>query len=148
MSIEAANKQRVSDFIAAMNSGDTQAIVDSYAEDGYLWTMGNTLISGKYSKQQIAQAAGSIFEAFPKGIKFTVLGMIAEGERVAVEAESIGEHVSGQQYNNRYHFLFEFRDGKLLVLKEYLDTERVTQILCGGQHPGPNPEDHGRDWQL
>ena len=147
MTIEAANKQRVNDFIAAMNSGDTQTIVDTYADDGYLWTMGNTLISGKFSKEQITQAAGSIFEVFPKGITFTVLAMTAEGERVAVEAESEGEHVSGKLYTNRYHFLFEFRDGKLQCLKEYLDTERVTEILCGGQRPSGS-DDQTRDWQL
>jgi hypothetical protein len=61
--------------------------------------------------------------------------MTAEGERVAVEAESKGEHVSGQLYNNLYHFLFEFRDGELLKLKEYMDTERVTDVLCGGARP-------------
>ena len=55
---------------------------------------------------------------------------------MAVEAESRGDHVSGQVYNNLYHFLFEFDDaGKLKVLKEYMDTERVTEVLCGGQRP-------------
>lgn len=148
MSIEETNKQCVKNFIKAMNAGDTQTIVDTYADDGYLWTMGNTLISGKYTKAQISQAAGAIFEAFPKGITFTILAMTAEGERVAVEAESEGEHVSGKLYSNRYHFLFEFRNGKLLVLKEYLDTERVTEILCGGQKPPPDPDNQTRDWQL
>lgn len=148
MSSEESNKQRVKNFIAAMSAGDTQTIVDSYADDGYLWTMGNTLISGKFSKQHISRAAGAIFEAFPKGITFTILGMTAEGERVAVEAESQGQHVSGRMYKNRYHFLFEFRNGKLLVLKEYLDTEQVTEILCDGQRPAPDPEDNARDWQL
>jgi ketosteroid isomerase-like protein len=54
---------------------------------------------------------------------------------VAVEAESQGEHVSGKLYTNQYHFLFEFRDGLVVCLKEYMDTERVTDILCGGHRP-------------
>lgn len=61
--------------------------------------------------------------------------MKAEGERVAVEAESEGMHVSGKLYSNDYHFLFRFRDGKIIEYKEYMDTERVTDILCGGQRP-------------
>ena len=28
-----------------------------------------------------------------------------------------------------------FRRGELVTLKEYLDTERVTDVLCGGQRP-------------
>jgi ketosteroid isomerase-like protein len=61
--------------------------------------------------------------------------MVGEGDKVAVEATSEGKHISGRTYTNQYHFLFEFRDGKLLRLKEYMDTERVTDVLCGGQRP-------------
>ena len=61
--------------------------------------------------------------------------MLFRSDRVAVEAESSGEHVSGNTYTNQYHFLFQFRDGLVVQLKEYMDTERVTDILCGGQRP-------------
>lgn len=135
MTREENNKRLVQKFFDAMNSGDSQAIIDAYAEDGYVWTMGETLISGKFNKQQIEQASAAIFDSFPEGISFTITGITAEGERVAVEAESSGKHVSGQPYSNSYHFLFIFRDDKLVVLKEYMDTERVTDVLCGGQRP-------------
>ena len=62
--------------------------------------------------------------------------MTAEGDRVAVEAESRGVHASGLPYNNYYHFLFRFRDGELVRLTEYMDTELATDVLCGGQRPG------------
>lgn len=137
MSLSDENKQRVRDFFAAMNRGDSEAIVAAYADDGQLWTMGATLISGQFTRQQVRAAAGQIFEAFPQGITFHITGMTAEGEKVAVEAESEGLHSSGQLYTNSYHFLFTFRNGELLELKEYLDTERVTDILCGGQRPAP-----------
>ena len=61
--------------------------------------------------------------------------MTAEDDRVAVEAESEGTHVSGVRYQNYYHFLFILKDSKVLLLKEYMDTEKVTDILCGGQRP-------------
>ncbi|NQX87755.1 MAG: nuclear transport factor 2 family protein [Halioglobus sp.] len=129
------NKTIVRRFFEAMNAGDVPSIVDAYAEDGCLQTKGNTLISGTFTRKQISQTAGRIFEVFPDGIHFEILDMIAEGEKVAVEATSKGRHASGQIYSNDYHFLFEFRDGELVQLKEYMDTERVTDILCGGQRP-------------
>jgi ketosteroid isomerase-like protein len=125
----------VRDFFAALNAGDVDAIVNAYADDGCVQTMGSTLISGTFSKPEIAASAGAIFEVFPEGLKFEIRDMVAEGEKVAVEAVSEGEHVSGQTYSNEYHFLFEFRDGKLLKLKEYMDTEMITDVLCGGQRP-------------
>src|SRR3546814_11405775 len=49
------NKQLARDFFDALNRGDVPAILDAYADDGYCLTMGNTLISGKFGKAQIAQ---------------------------------------------------------------------------------------------
>lgn len=133
MSIEQRNKQLAQTFFDFLNRGDVPAMLDAYADDGFCQTMGNTLISGVFSKAQIAAAAGGIFQVFPQGIRFTIKAMTAEGERVAVEAESEGLHVSGKLYSNQYHFLMRFRDAKLVEFKEYMDTERVTDILCGGQ---------------
>lgn len=130
-----SNKSIVRQFFAALNEGDVGFIVDAYAPDGTVRTMGNTLISGTFSREQIAATAGGIFDVFPQGLEFKILDMVAEGNKVAVEATSEGEHVSGKTYSNEYHFLFEFREGKLLRLIEYMDTERVTDVLCGGQRP-------------
>lgn len=129
------NKQLAVAFFDALNRGDVAALLDAYAEDGYCLTTGNTLISGKFSKAQIKAAAGQIFQVFPQGIRFTLHELTAEDDRVAVEASSEGMHVSGQRYTNQYHFFFRFRDGKVVEFKEYMDTERVTDILCGGQRP-------------
>ncbi|HUL19431.1 MAG TPA: nuclear transport factor 2 family protein [Steroidobacteraceae bacterium] len=136
---EERNKQLVREFFAILNRGDVAAIVAAYAPDGYLQTMGRTLISGKFTRAQIEAAAGQIFEVFPEGLTFAIDALTAEGERVAVEARSEGRHVSGAIYTNEYHFLFVFREGKLALLREYMDTERVTDILCGGQRPAGAP---------
>jgi ketosteroid isomerase-like protein len=135
MSTSENNKAIVQRFFKAMSEGDVDTLINTYAEDGTVRTMGNTLISGTFNKDQIRNFAGSIYEVFPQGLTFTILGMTAEGERVAVEAESQGEHVSGKHYNNEYHFLFEFRDGELVSLREYMDTEHLTDVICNGQRP-------------
>ena len=131
------NKKIALDFIDAIAAGDVQAIADAYHDEGACWTSGNTLISGLIPKAQILEGAGAVLGAFPKGLKFTVTGVTADGDRVAIEAESDGEHASGKHYHNYYHFLCEFKDGKLYRFKEYMDTEMVTDVLCGGQRP-PN----------
>mgnify|MGYP001824381594 FL=1 len=135
MTATETTKALVKQFFDALNAGDAEAIANSYAPQGTIQTMGNTLISGIFNREQIAQSAGGIFDVFPNGLTFTVLGMVAEGNKVAVEATSEGEHLSGQIYSNEYHFLFEFEGDKVLRLKEYMDTEQVTDVLCGGQRP-------------
>src|SRR5882757_7488180 len=82
MTTEQRNKDKVQAFFTALNKADSVAIVDAYAEDGRCVTMGNTLISGSYGKEQIRQYAAGVLQVFPQGIRFTILGMTAEGERV------------------------------------------------------------------
>ena len=133
MSETERNRQLTKQFFEALSRNDTAAIVAAYADDGVVETMGNTLVSGTYTKDQIKQVAGMVLGAFPTGLQFIVHHITADGERVAVEAESRGLHVSGKPYNNKYHFLIFYRDGLIVRYKEYMDTEHCTDVLCGGQ---------------
>lgn len=122
-------------FFDAMNAGDVATLIGSYADDGRCVTMGRTLISGTFDKQQVAMAAGRIYEAFPDGVRFEILDITAQDDRVAIEAESFARHVSGKDYHNEYHFLARLRGGKIVEFKEYCDTEHITDVICGGARP-------------
>jgi ketosteroid isomerase-like protein len=127
------NKELVTKFFDALSRNDVPFLMDAYADDVKLYTMGNTLISGCFTKDQAREGAKQVLGAFPKGIKFVIHDLTAEGDRVAVQAESFGDHVSGKHYNNKYHFFVRLRGGLITEFKEYMDTELVTEILCGGQ---------------
>lgn len=129
------NKRLTLGFFDAMQRGDAEAIADAYADEGRVVTMGNTLISGSRGKDEIRRFAGGVLDAFPSGLTFTILNMTAEENRVAVEATSEGLHVSGKPYRNHYHFLLTWEQGQLLEMKEYMDTELVTDVLCAGVRP-------------
>ena len=55
--------------------------------------------------------------------------MVAEGDKVAVEAESYAKTVTGGVYNNHYHFLITVRDGQIAGVKEYMDTLHAKQVF-------------------
>ena len=116
MSLEETNKNLTAAFFEAMQRADADAIADAYCEE-------------------IRSFAAGVLDAFPEGLAFTVHTMTAEGDRVAVEATSAGRHVSGRDYRNQYHFLFTWKEGRIIELKEYMDTELVTDVLCGGARP-------------
>jgi len=65
--------------------------------------------------------------AGPMSLK--VHGVTADGDRVAIEAESYAPLQNGKIYNNTYHFLFQFRDGKICLAKEYNDSHHAATIL-------------------
>lgn len=61
----------------------------------------------------------------------TVLDIIAEGDRVAVEAESNQFNPANSRiYNNFYSYIFTMRDGMILLFKEYQDTLHVYDYLA------------------
>ena len=63
------------------------------------------------------------------GMRFTVHALTAEGDRVAAEVESYTPTAYGTLYNNHYHMMFEFRDGRIAVVKEYGDTAHARDIF-------------------
>jgi len=123
------NKGVVREFFEALNRSDGKRVLELYADDGTCWTAGSLPFSGLHTLEETGQVMAGILGAFPRGIQFTIHGVTAEGDRVAVEAESIGEHVSGCTYTNQYHFLFVIRDGRIAQFKEYLDTQRADEVL-------------------
>jgi uncharacterized protein len=72
------------------------------------------------SKSQLREFLEFAFERIVMGsLRLTPIGTTAEGERVAVEAQSSALLKAGGRYTNRYHFLFIVRDGKIRALNIY-----------------------------
>ena len=130
MSLTEENKEVAIKFFEALSSG-SQTYLDFYNDESIIWTAGENAIGGTRTKKEIVDFAQGILSAFPNGIKFNITGITAENERVAVEVQGEAIHASGEAYNNQYHFLLRIQDGKILELKEYMDTQLAAKILLG-----------------
>jgi len=124
------NKEIAIKFFEALSSG-SESYLDFYNDDSIIWTAGNNTIGGTRTKKEIIDFAQGILAAFPTGITFNITGMTAENERVAVEVSGEAMHASGEAYNNKYHFLLTIKNGKIIELKEYMDTQLAAKILLG-----------------
>ena len=133
-----ANKAVARKFFDFLEAGDAAGLLSIYSDDFTCWTAGSLPFSGSHPRDEVAAMVNGVTTVFPKGWRFTVRAMTAEGERVAVEAECVGEHVSGQTYRQKYHFLFVVRDGKILEMREYFDTQHAFDVLCSAPAPGFN----------
>ena len=129
-SITDQNKKITRDFFEALSTGSNKYL-DFYTDDSIIWTAGNNSIGGTRTKKEVLTFAENILSAFPSGITFNITGITAEDERVAVEISGEAIHASGEAYNNQYHFLLRIKDGKILELKEYMDTQLAAKILLG-----------------
>jgi len=126
-----ANKQLVTDFWAAFSRSDFERALSMLADDATWWVAGSFGLSGTYTKPQFKELLGNVTSALPQGIKVTPKLLTAEGDRVSMEAESYGPHANGKIYNNLYHFMHVIRDGKIVAVREYLDTMHAQDVFFG-----------------
>ena len=97
-------------------------------EDVSWWVPGRGIIN----KTDFGKIAKTVNGQFKSGVVMTIHGSTAEGDRVAIEAEAYGELKNGKIYNNTYHFLFLFRDGRIFQAKEYNDSKHAADVFGGG----------------
>ena len=124
------NKQIASEFFARFTESDIPGVLTLLSEDA-TWRVpgksGSTPIAGVRTKPQMARVFQAMMERLKSGAKMTVKGLTAEGDRVAVEVESHAELKNDRVYNNEYHFLMVIRDGKILAVHEYYDTQHALE---------------------
>ena len=74
------------------------------------------------------------------GLAMNVGSCIAEGNSIALEAVSSGALRNGRQDRQEYHMLLRFRDGKIVSVREYLDTQHANDAWSApGEPAASNP---------
>ena len=116
MADHALNRRRIAVFFEALNAKDVDAVMACYAPGAMI----DVVAPGPFAGRQPASAEGlrAFFRMIPE-LRFEILGMLVEGDRVAVELSSSGRLANGQPYQNRYHDLFELVDGRIALFREY-----------------------------
>jgi ketosteroid isomerase-like protein len=131
-----ANKKVVRRFFECLSAGDADALLALYADDVQCWTAGDLPFSGLHPKEELRAMIEGVVGVFPEGWRFSVKTLTAEDDRVAAEAEVAGKHVGGRSYEQRYHFLFWVRDGRIRRFHEYFDTKHAADVLLSAPAPG------------
>ncbi|MDB5675571.1 MAG: hypothetical protein JWM65_2553 [Sphingomonas bacterium] len=117
-------KAVVRDFLATFSRGDVDGVLAAMADGATWWVSGGLDgMSGTYEKATFGKLLRGATALYVEGaLRITPTNMIAEGDKVAVEAEGLATMTSGRVYAPRYHFLFEIADGTVLRVREYMDT--------------------------
>ncbi|NMN97530.1 nuclear transport factor 2 family protein [Antrihabitans stalactiti] len=131
MSTPEQNIEAANNFAKVFSTGDVAQILDTLHPEGTYWVSGGIEgMSGTYDKEGLGALLSGVTTVYEDGaLEVTPTGAIAQGDKVAVEATSYAKLKNGKVYQNAYHFLFEFRDGKILSVKEYMDTKHAYDIF-------------------
>jgi ketosteroid isomerase-like protein len=130
MSIE-RNKQAALRLLAATSAHDAPVFAELLCDDATFWTCGKPHLfpsAGRKSKAEIVayMATPSPFA----GGGFRIDTIIAEGDRVMVEALNQAKLFDGRSYDTAYIYIFTFRGDKILEVKEYLDTLSAMDLFA------------------
>lgn len=126
-----AAKAVASRLFELFSAGDAAGVLDLMTDDATWWLPGKPgqlPVVGTRTKPQIARLFQNMGAALEGPLKMTVKSAIAEGDKVAMEVESLGQLKNGRTYNQEYHFLITVRDGKISAVREYLDTLHVQSV--------------------
>lgn len=129
----ADNKAMALEFIRASGAHDAPTLAAMMTEDLVYWVQGKPHLfpyAGTRGKAEMCAyfATPSIFK---DGLAQRIGAVTAEDDRVAVEVEVEGVAPNGKLYNNTFHYLFHFRDGKICKVREYVDTYHAAEVFLG-----------------
>lgn len=118
------NKQVAQRFLEATAAHDAPLFGSLMCDDATFWTCGKPHLFPAAGRKSKAEMVGYMETPSPfagGGVsRFDTI--IAEGDKVMIESFNSGKSADGRSYDNTYIYIFTFRDGKILEVKEYLDT--------------------------
>ena len=107
-------------FVSRLERGDIDEAVKLFADDAQMWVPGHATLT----TSQMHDFLTLSLERLKRGsLKLVPVGTTSEGERVAVEARGSAVLTNGERYENRYHFLFIVRAGRIHAFSVYAASE-------------------------
>src|SRR4051794_26433748 len=126
------NEQRVRTFMEAMARSDLRPFFDAMADDVSWRWMGvqkwSKTFEGKRSvvEELFGGAAESLNDSFSDDVHH----IIASGDHVVVEHTGRNETPDGRPYDNNYCWVLTFRGDLIREVREYMDTQLVTETFA------------------
>ena len=128
------NRALITRAFAGLKQSDPSHFLPLFAEDIEWRVMG----SSAWSKQASGLAAverdlvGPLFARFAGPYCNITELIVADGDHVVVLAKGDAQTVEGNRYDNDYCFVFRMRGGKIIEVREYMDTILADKALGTG----------------
>ncbi|MFD0853761.1 nuclear transport factor 2 family protein [Actinomadura adrarensis] len=140
MSAEEANKKLLQEIFDQMAKGNTRAMSDAMADD-FRWIFpGDWSWTGTWGPKDVT-LKGLLRPLMAQFTEYRSEAdlILADGDRVIVQAHSEATTTRGNAYNQTYCFIFRVADGKLTEVIEHCDTALVDRVLTPvGPPPATN----------
>ncbi|MEE4383700.1 MAG: nuclear transport factor 2 family protein [Pseudomonadales bacterium] len=125
------NKAVVRAFFEAGNRGDMDACFALIADDVVWHNLGSTRLSGTFRGKAMLmeELLGPLFGSLKAGIRSELEALIGEGDTVVAVTSGTAETMDGRPYCNRYCQLMRIRDGRIVEVTEFADTDLMRRTF-------------------
>ena len=120
----ARNKEIVRGFFAAMSRGDPK-LPELFCDDIGWWVPPEANLGGLHQGKPAVlalMASGIGLYDLTTPMRVEIEQLVAEGDWVCAQLVIEARTARGEPYRNHYHFAFRLRDGRIALVKEYVDT--------------------------
>ncbi|HEX4378273.1 MAG TPA: nuclear transport factor 2 family protein [Steroidobacteraceae bacterium] len=135
--MENQKKQVALKFIYAMGAGDAAAVETCLAPGAITMARNFSKFAGVMKREQIVSMVSAFRSLMPNGLAFTVLSVIADGDRVAIECDGDAVLRSGTIYRNLYCFVLHFADDLISEIHEYFCSKLADELIWPLVQPQP-----------
>jgi uncharacterized protein len=125
------NKLLLQDVFDQLAAGNGRALRDAMADD-FRWIFpGRWSWSGIWEPKQVVvdRLLGPLMAQFDGGYRSEADLIVADGDRVVVQARGQARTRRGDDYPQTYCFIFRVRNGQLAEVIEHCDTALVERVL-------------------
>jgi uncharacterized protein len=120
------SRRIVLEFCRHLSDRNSAAMVAMVTDDATWWVVGRPdriPFAGAKSFRDMLKLSNEFFKSMDS-FSFTVIGVTAEDERVAIEAVSEARQ-GDRPYTNKYMIQFQLEGGKIRSLREYMDLSEI-----------------------
>ncbi|WP_374413716.1 nuclear transport factor 2 family protein [Novosphingobium colocasiae] len=125
------NKDRAIEACRHLSDRNLDPVFAAFDDEG-TWTMPylpeRFAFAGRRNKADMRALLDGFLGAFDT-FEFRVEQAIADGDWVAIKGASTGTGPGTACYENTYHLLFHYRDGKVLEVRELFDPYQVEAYI-------------------
>jgi ketosteroid isomerase-like protein len=125
------NKQLLRNVFEQLAAGNTRAMSEAMAED-FRWVFpGRWSWSGVWEPKRVVldELLLPLMAQFEGGYRSEADLIVADGDRVVVQARGRATTRRGDAYDQTYCYVFRVRDGQLVEAVEHCDTALVERVL-------------------
>lgn len=125
------NRRTVREAFRPWEEGDPGPFFDLIADDVRWTVIGSTSVSGVYDSKQglIDGAFGPLLDRFEGPLVTTFGDLGVDGDKVYLEFTSLAVTTDGITYDQAYCWAMKMRDGRIVEITAYLDTELLARVL-------------------